>query len=171
MIVAPGMGGVLGVLPRHAPLMTLIVPGEVVVKKEGQQDRYFAVGGGFMEVRPDKVILLARSGEEAEEIDIARAQQARREAEESWPKLKWIPRNAGNWPIWRCGAPRSASRWLSDAASNRCAARCLGLARLARNRSILTRCLVSDGVRSAICLWPRSRYTEHLSGYHFVSWP
>lgn len=82
MVVAPGAGGVLGVLPRHAPLMTLIVPGEVVVKKEGQQDRYFAVGGGFMEVRPDKVILLARSGEEAEEIDISRAQQARREAEE-----------------------------------------------------------------------------------------
>jgi F-type H+-transporting ATPase subunit epsilon len=82
MVVAPGASGVLGVLPRHAPLMTLIVPGELVVKKAGQPDRYFAVGGGFMEVRPDKVILLARSGEEAEEIDIARAQQARREAEE-----------------------------------------------------------------------------------------
>ena len=82
MVVAPGASGVLGVLPRHAPLMTLIVPGELVVKKEGQPDRYFAVGGGVMEVRPDKIILLARSGEEAEEIDIARAQQARREAEE-----------------------------------------------------------------------------------------
>lgn len=82
MVVAPGASGVLGILPRHAPLMTLIVPGELVVKKEGQPDRYFAVGGGFMEVRPDKIILLARSGEEAEEIDIARAQQARREAEE-----------------------------------------------------------------------------------------
>ena len=82
MVVAPGASGVLGVLPRHAPLMTLIVPGELVVKKEGQPDRYCAVGGGFMEVRPDKIILLARSGEEAEEIDIARAQQARREAEE-----------------------------------------------------------------------------------------
>ena len=82
MVVAPGASGVLGILPRHAPLMTLIVPGELVVKKEGQPDRYFAVGGGFMEVRPDKIILLARSGEEAEEIDVARAQQARREAEE-----------------------------------------------------------------------------------------
>ena len=82
MVVAPGASGVLGVLPRHAPLMTLIVPGELVIKKEGQPDRFFAVGGGFMEVRPDKIILLARSGEEAEEIDIARAQQARREAEE-----------------------------------------------------------------------------------------
>ena len=77
MVIAPGASGVLGILPRHAPLMAVIVPGELVVKKEGQEDRYYAVGGGFMEVRPDKVILLARSGESAEEIDLARAQEAR----------------------------------------------------------------------------------------------
>lgn len=82
MVIAPGASGVLGILPRHAPLMALIVPGEVVVKKEGQEDRYFAVGSGFMEVRPDKVILLARSGEAAEEIDIERAREARARAEE-----------------------------------------------------------------------------------------
>lgn len=82
MVVAPGASGVLGILPRHAPLMTVVAPGEVVVKKEGQPDRFFAVGGGFMEVRPDKVILLARSGEAAEEIDLQRAQEARRRAEE-----------------------------------------------------------------------------------------
>ena len=78
MVIAPGAGGVLGILPRHAPLMAVIAPGELVVKKEGQADRYYAVGGGFMEVRPDKVILLARSGESAEEIDLTRAQEARR---------------------------------------------------------------------------------------------
>ena len=82
MVVAPGMSGILGILPRHAPLMTVIVPGEVMVRKEGQVDRFFAVGGGIMEVRPDKVILLARSGEAAEEIDITRAQEARKHAEE-----------------------------------------------------------------------------------------
>jgi F-type H+-transporting ATPase subunit epsilon len=82
MVIAPGAGGVLGILPRHAPLMAVIAPGELVVKKEGQADRYYAVGGGFMEVRPDKVILLARSGESAEEIDLTRAQEARRRAEE-----------------------------------------------------------------------------------------
>ncbi|MEZ4770249.1 MAG: ATP synthase F1 subunit epsilon [Caldilineales bacterium] len=82
MVVAPGASGVLGILPRHAPLMAVVVPGELVVKKEGRPDRFYAVGGGFMEVRPDKVILLARSGEEAEEIDIQRAQEARRRAEE-----------------------------------------------------------------------------------------
>ncbi len=72
----------MGILPRHAPLMAVIVPGELVVKKDGQEDRYYAVGGGFMEVRPDKVILLARSGESAEEIDLVRAQEARQRAEE-----------------------------------------------------------------------------------------
>ena len=82
MVIAPGASGVLGILPRHAPLMAVIVPGELVVKKDGQEDRYYAVGGGFMEVRPDKVILLARSGESAEEIDLARAQEARQRAEE-----------------------------------------------------------------------------------------
>ncbi len=82
MVIAPGASGVLGILPRHAPLMAVIVPGELVVKKESQEDRYYAVGGGFMEVRPDKVILLARSGESAEEIDLARAQEARQRAEE-----------------------------------------------------------------------------------------
>ena len=81
MVVAPGASGVLGILPRHAPLMAVIEPGELVVRKEGHPDRFYAVGGGFMEVRPDKVILLARSGEEAEEIDIQRAQEARRRAE------------------------------------------------------------------------------------------
>jgi F-type H+-transporting ATPase subunit epsilon len=82
MVIAPGAGGVLGILPRHAPLMAVIVPGELIVKKAGEPDRFYAVGGGFMEVRPDKVILLARSGEAAEEIDLQRAQEARRRAEE-----------------------------------------------------------------------------------------
>lgn len=81
MVIAPGQSGVLGILPRHAPLMAVIVPGEVVVKKAGQEDRLFAVGGGFIEVRPYKVTLLARSGEAAEEIDLVRAQEARRRAE------------------------------------------------------------------------------------------
>ena len=82
MVVAPGESGVVGILPRHAPLMTVVVPGEVVVYKEGVDPRYFAVGGGFMEVRPDKVTLLARSGEAAEDIDISRAEEARRRAEQ-----------------------------------------------------------------------------------------
>lgn len=81
MVTIPGAAGVFGVLPRHAPLMAVVEPGEVVVHKEGEEDLHFAVGGGFVEVRPDKVVLVARSGEAAEEIDIARAEAALRRAE------------------------------------------------------------------------------------------
>ncbi|NOX62381.1 MAG: ATP synthase F1 subunit epsilon [Chloroflexi bacterium] len=82
MVVLPGADGVIGVLPKHAPLMAVVVPGEVMVRQEGQPDKYFAVGGGFVEVRPDKVVLVARSGEAAEEIDALRAETALRRARE-----------------------------------------------------------------------------------------
>ncbi len=81
MVIIPGADGVFGVLPKHAPLMAVVVPGEVMVRSEGKEDQYFAVGGGFVEVRPDKVVLIARSGESAEEIDIVRAEAALRRAE------------------------------------------------------------------------------------------
>ena len=56
MVIAPGADGVLGILPKHAPLMALIQPGEVVIKKAGSPDRFFSVAEGFIEVRPDKVV-------------------------------------------------------------------------------------------------------------------
>lgn len=82
MVVVPGADGVIGVLPKHAPLMAVVNPGEVLVRKEGEADQYFVTGGGFVEVRPDKVILLARSGESSEEIDVVRAEAAKHRAEE-----------------------------------------------------------------------------------------
>lgn len=82
MVIIPGADGVIGVLPKHAPLMAVVAPGEVQVRAEGQADQFFAVGGGFVEVRPDKVVLVARSGEAAEEIDAVRAEAALRRAEE-----------------------------------------------------------------------------------------
>ncbi|MCX7670644.1 MAG: F0F1 ATP synthase subunit epsilon [Anaerolineae bacterium] len=81
-ILAPGSEGQLGILPRHAPLLTVLAPGEVIVKIPGQEDIYFAVSGGWMEVQPDHVTILARSAERSEEIDLARAEAARRRAEE-----------------------------------------------------------------------------------------
>ncbi len=65
MVIIPGTDGVLGIMPKHAPLMAVVSPGEVLVRVDGQEDEYFAVGGGFVEVRPDKVVLVARSGESA----------------------------------------------------------------------------------------------------------
>ncbi|MDZ7295495.1 MAG: F0F1 ATP synthase subunit epsilon [candidate division KSB1 bacterium] len=80
MVIAPGADGVLGILPHHAPLMTALVPGELRLKR-GAEEEIFAIGGGFMEVLPDRVTVLADSAERAEEIDIARAEAARRRAE------------------------------------------------------------------------------------------
>jgi F-type H+-transporting ATPase subunit epsilon len=82
MVVAPGTEGVLGILPHHAPLMTGLKPGELRIKKRGLPDQLVAIGGGFMEVRPDKVTILADTAEHAGEIDVARAEEARRRAEQ-----------------------------------------------------------------------------------------
>ncbi len=82
MVIAPGVDGQLGILPKHAPLLTALSIGELRVKK-GQEELSFAIGGGFMEVYKDKVIVLADTAERAEEIDIARAEEARRRALES----------------------------------------------------------------------------------------
>ncbi len=79
IVVAPGADGELGVLPRHASLLTLLQPGELRVRKDGEEIP-MAISGGFMEVRPDKVIVLADTAERADEIDAARAEAARERA-------------------------------------------------------------------------------------------
>jgi F-type H+-transporting ATPase subunit epsilon len=89
MIIAPGVQGQLGILPHHAPLMTMIEPGELIVKRGGEE-LYMAVSGGFLEVRPDRVIVLADSAERAEEIDIARAEEAKKRAEKRLEE-KYVP--------------------------------------------------------------------------------
>jgi F-type H+-transporting ATPase subunit epsilon len=80
-VVAPGAEGQLGLLPHHAPLMTMLLPGELLVKK-GDEEFYMAITGGFLEVRPDRIIVLADAAERVEEIDIARAEEAKRRAQE-----------------------------------------------------------------------------------------
>jgi F-type H+-transporting ATPase subunit epsilon len=81
VVVAPGVEGQLGILPHHAPLMTMLQPGELLIKKGGEEFS-IVVAGGFLEVRPDRVIVLADAAERVEEIDIARAEEAKRRAEE-----------------------------------------------------------------------------------------
>jgi F-type H+-transporting ATPase subunit epsilon len=75
----PGSEGRLGILPNHTPLLTTLAFGEVIVRA-GSGEEYFAIGGGFAEVQPDKVIVLADSAEHVEEINIERAEQARQRA-------------------------------------------------------------------------------------------
>jgi F-type H+-transporting ATPase subunit epsilon len=79
-VIAPGMEGQLGILPHHAPLMTILKGGELIIKKGARED-ILAISGGFLEVRPDHVIVLADQAERAEEIDAARAEEARKRAE------------------------------------------------------------------------------------------
>jgi len=81
IVVAPGLEGQLGILPHHAPLMTMLQPGELLLRKGGEEVA-MAVSGGFLEVMGDRVVVLADSAERAEEIDIARAEEAKRRAEE-----------------------------------------------------------------------------------------
>ena len=81
VVVAPGVEGQLGILPHHAPLMTMLQPGELRVRK-GEEELCLAISGGFLEVRPDRVIILADTAERAEEINVARAEEAMRRAQE-----------------------------------------------------------------------------------------
>jgi len=81
MVVAPGSDGVLGVLPHHEPLITTLQPGELRIKRGGEETSLI-VTGGFMEVTHDKVLVLADAAERSDEIDLARAEEARRRAEE-----------------------------------------------------------------------------------------
>jgi F-type H+-transporting ATPase subunit epsilon len=77
----PGKQGYLGILPGHAPLITELDVGEITYRSHGQSQR-LAVAWGFAEVLPEKVTILAETAERPEEIDVARAQEARQRAEE-----------------------------------------------------------------------------------------
>lgn len=80
MVVAPGSDGVLGILPRHAALLTTLVPGVIRIKKQGAEAA-MAVAGGFLQVARDRVLVLADAAEREEEVDEARAHEARQRAE------------------------------------------------------------------------------------------
>ena len=77
----PGSEGRMGILPHHSPLLAMLNFGEVIVRTGGQEE-YFAIGGGFVEIQPDHVTILADSAEQADEIDLDRAERARQQAEE-----------------------------------------------------------------------------------------
>jgi F-type H+-transporting ATPase subunit epsilon len=79
-VVLPGADGELGVLPHHAPLLATLGIGELRIRKGGEVD-HFAIVGGFVQVRPDKVVVMAETADMASEIDLEKAQEARREAE------------------------------------------------------------------------------------------
>ncbi len=82
MLVAPGIEGQLGILPHHTPLMTILDIGELIIRK-GKEEQFLAIGGGYLEVKPDRVIVLADVAERAEDIDVSRAEDAKERAQKS----------------------------------------------------------------------------------------
>jgi F-type H+-transporting ATPase subunit epsilon len=80
MVLVPGINGELGILPHHTPLVSILGIGELKIRKDGDEET-FAIVGGFLQVRPDKVVVMAETASLASEIDLEKAQEARREAE------------------------------------------------------------------------------------------
>ena len=80
MVVVPGIDGQLGILPHHTRLITALGVGELRIKKGGTEQSML-ISGGFVEVRPDKVVVMADLAEHSDEIDAARATEARKRAE------------------------------------------------------------------------------------------
>jgi F-type H+-transporting ATPase subunit epsilon len=83
MVFAPGSQGELGIAPRHAPLLTTLKPGEVRVQIEGQEEQFFYVGGGALEIQPHLVTVLADTAARAHDLDEAAALAAKQRAEEA----------------------------------------------------------------------------------------
>ncbi|HXF77241.1 MAG TPA: F0F1 ATP synthase subunit epsilon [Usitatibacter sp.] len=83
MVIAPGEGGELGILPEHMPLLTRVKPGTVRIRKEGAEEEVIYVSGGMMEVQPDRVTILADTSVRAHDLDEAKAMEAMRQAKEA----------------------------------------------------------------------------------------
>lgn len=79
-VFCPGTEGEFGVLPHHAPLLSMLGVGELRIRK-GADEEYFAIAGGFVQVRPDKVVVMAELADLSSEIDLEAAEAARKEAE------------------------------------------------------------------------------------------
>jgi F-type H+-transporting ATPase subunit epsilon len=97
MVIAPTLDGEIGILPLHAPLVTVLRPGELRVRFNDNKDvEWFAVSGGYLQVHEDKVIVLADAAEHASKIDVGRARQAKELAELRMAEIKERPREERN---------------------------------------------------------------------------
>ena len=83
MVFVPGSRGDLGIAPRHAPLLTTLKAGEVRVQSEGAEEQSFYVGGGSLEVQPNRVTVLADTAARAKDLDEAAALAAKQRAEDA----------------------------------------------------------------------------------------
>jgi len=92
MVIAPTLDGEVGILPLHAPLVTVLRPGELRVRYNDNKDvEWFAVSGGYLQVHQDKVIVLADAAEHASRVDVERARKAKELAEQRMAEMKQKP--------------------------------------------------------------------------------
>lgn len=95
MVIAPTLDGEVGIMPLHAPLVTVLRPGELRVRYNDNKDvEWFAVSGGYLQVHQDKVIVLADAAEHSSRIDVDRARHAKELAEQRMTELKERPAEA-----------------------------------------------------------------------------
>ena len=87
IVVLPGAAGEMGILPHHAPVLATLKYGVIKIRKDGREE-LFAVAGGMAEVQPDVVTILADAAENVQDIDVTRAQAAKKRAEDALAKLK-----------------------------------------------------------------------------------
>jgi F-type H+-transporting ATPase subunit epsilon len=87
MVVVPGIEGELGILPHHTPLVTALGTGELRIRQGGAV-QFMLISGGFVEVRPDRVIVMADLAEHSDEIDESKAAEARKRAEQELEQAK-----------------------------------------------------------------------------------
>lgn len=83
LVIAPARMGEIGIAPRHAPLMTTLKPGDLRIQRDGQEELFFYVTGGILEVQPKQVTVLADTVLRADQLDEAAADEARQAAEEA----------------------------------------------------------------------------------------
>jgi F-type H+-transporting ATPase subunit epsilon len=87
IVILPGVAGEMGILPHHAPVLTILKYGVIKIRRQGKEE-LFAVAGGMAEVQPEIVTILADAAENVQEIDITRAQAAKKRAEDTLAGLK-----------------------------------------------------------------------------------
>ena len=106
IVVAPAFDGEMGILPHHSPVLTVLKTGVLKIR-QGTHEQFFAISGGFMEVQPEIVTVLADAAEMADEIDVARAEEARSRAEAS---LALAPERSPDYEAAQAALRRSALR-------------------------------------------------------------
>lgn len=87
IVILPGVAGEMGILPHHAPVLTILKYGVIKVRKHGKEE-LFAVSGGMAEVQPEIITILADAAENVEDIDITRARAAKKRAEDALARIK-----------------------------------------------------------------------------------